>query len=129
MGKIRKMTFLKRRLQDFPYLLTLIVFELVAVGLTLKYVTGNEKFMVVVVIFVLFAHLTLYFLIALYLDKARDKHFIKEYTQIVQTYSETEDAELFLKALEGIESKPKTEQPIYAYSLSMSTALYKTMEK
>ena len=95
--------------------------------LTLKYVTGNKILLLVVIILVLFVHFIVYLLAGLYLDKVKDRHFVKEYTQVVQAYSETEDAELFLKALEGIESKPKTEQSIYTYSLSMSTALYKTM--
>lgn len=40
-GRNQGSDFLKKRIQDLSYSLTLIIFELVAVELTLKYVTDN----------------------------------------------------------------------------------------
>ncbi|MTW87937.1 hypothetical protein F3157_20180 [Virgibacillus dakarensis] len=95
----------------------------------MQYAPKSTFLMVFVPVLAAVIHFILYVAVGLYLDKRKDRHFVKEYNQILEAYNETDNAEIFLHDLSNIKNPPKTAQSANAFNFSMSTALYKNNRK
>lgn len=111
------------------YIVTLLLVEIIALFFSYNYNSNNMFLTIGIVILAAIIHFILCIAVSLYLDKRKDKHFMREYNQFMKRYSETESAEVLLNSLTNMENPPKTTQAANAFSFSMSTALYKTNRK
>ncbi|WP_106498199.1 hypothetical protein [Lentibacillus sp. Marseille-P4043] len=122
---IYKKKVMENKIISSIYIVTLILFEIIAVNLSLDYAPNNIFLMIIIVISAAIIHFILCMIAALFLDMQKDKHFAKEYNQIIKAYQETNNAEVFLNELTSMKNPPKEIQSANAYYFSMSTALYK----
>ncbi|MGY0694696.1 hypothetical protein ACW2QC_18265 [Virgibacillus sp. FSP13] len=109
------------KINSFIYIVTLLFFEIIAV----KLAPNSIVLMVIIIVSAAIIHFILYLMAALYLDKRKNRHFVKEYNQIMKAYNETDNAEVFLNELSTIKNPPKTAESANAFHFSMSTALFK----
>lgn len=116
---------IKDKLVTMTYIITLICFELAALSFFLEYGPNRIILMTIVLILTGLVHFIVFAAASFAIDMHKNKPFIKEYNQVMDAYSETDDAKKFLHDLSNMKNPPQTSQTANAFYFSMSTALYR----
>ncbi|MBY7144785.1 hypothetical protein KFZ56_17335 [Virgibacillus sp. NKC19-3] len=116
---------IQKKLLVLLYLATLLVMEIGALFLSQKVAPDSMLLLLVFLVLMAIVHFFLFAYIGLNIEGFRDRHFNREYNNILKTYHKTGDASLFLDDLKSMDYSPKTTQGVSVYYLSLSTALHR----